>query len=141
MFTGHKFYDSGNIIFFKLSHHLMLVTWSEHHVVLRMEASLCKSAPCLVWCPWIFCRWIYNVFNLPRDLTCPPCWDNIQIYGWEYLVVSDHPKNFCDHKYCDSGYITFFICHVTSPQHLSSWCVTTLQSLVKIGIVVLQLRF
>ena len=26
-----------------------------------VEASHDKSPPCLVWCPWVFCKWRYNV--------------------------------------------------------------------------------
>ena len=48
------------------------------------KASQDKSAPCLVWCPWFFCKWRYNVFNLSCDLTWPPLWWFMQIYGWEF---------------------------------------------------------
>ena len=58
-----------------------------------------KSAPCLVWCPWVFCKCRYNVFNLSRDLTRPHNWGVIQINGCGLLVVCHHPDKFRDLKW------------------------------------------
>ena len=49
--------------FFKKSRDLTLVTISKGHAW--------EPAPCLVWCPHIFCWWRY-VFHLSRDPTRPP---------------------------------------------------------------------
>ena len=38
-----------------------------------------KSALCLVWWSWVFCRWRYNIFNLSRDLAWLPYWEGTQI--------------------------------------------------------------
>ena len=67
-----------------------------------MGASHCKSVSCLVCWPWVFCRWGYKVFNLSRDLTSPPHWRVMQIYGWELIAECHHPSKFCDHKHCGS---------------------------------------
>ena len=55
------------------------------YVTLSMGSSYCKSAPCLVWCFWVFHKWRYDVCNLSRDLTRPPHWESMRIYGWESL--------------------------------------------------------
>ena len=54
-----------------------------------LGASYNKSAPCLVWCSYIFCRWIY-VFYLSRDPTRPLHWGVMYIYGWELLLACHH---------------------------------------------------
>ena len=42
----------------------MLVTWSNGYMALRIRTSLCKSTPCLVWCPQIFSRWRYLICHV-----------------------------------------------------------------------------
>ena len=37
-------------------------------MALRIGASRCKLASCLVSFPWVFCRWKYSIFDLSRDL-------------------------------------------------------------------------
>ena len=76
--------------------------------------SHCKSAPCLVSCLRVFCRWFfwYNVFNLSRDLSWPLHCGVMPIYGCEHLVVYDQPSKSCGHKHCDIASIIFSICHV-----------------------------
>ena len=39
----------------------LFITLSKDHVALRIGVSHFKSAPCLVWCLRLFCRWRYNV--------------------------------------------------------------------------------
>ena len=90
---GYKTWESGYIF--------QIVTWSKGHVALREGASHSKSAPCLVWCTWVFCKWRYNVLNLSRDLTRPTYSVVIRICGWELLVVYRHYDQFCDHRHCD----------------------------------------
>ena len=48
-----------------------LTIMSEALVASGVGASRDKSAPWLVWCPWVFFKWRYNAFNLSRDLTRP----------------------------------------------------------------------
>ena len=103
----------------KLSQYLMLVTWSKGLVAVRMGASHCKSATCLVWCLWVFCRWRY-VFNLSHDLTWPPHWESMRIYGWELLVLCHYADKPCDHRHCDGGDM-FLICHIISLEHMFKW--------------------
>ena len=52
--------------FYKLPRDLTLVTWSKNFVALRVGASHSKSAPSLVWCPWIFYKWklIYFIYHV-----------------------------------------------------------------------------
>ena len=45
-----------------------------------------KSAPCLVWCRYIFCRLIY-AFYLSRDPTKPFRWDVLHIHMWELFTA------------------------------------------------------
>ena len=60
----------------------MTSQWSLDQRVM-LGASYTKSAPSLVWCWYILCRW-RNVFYLPRDSTRPLRCDVIHvIYGWE----------------------------------------------------------
>ena len=42
----------------------------------------------------------------------------MQIYGWELLAVFYHPDKSFDHKNCDAKDIMFFICHMTSLEHM-----------------------
>ena len=91
----------------------MLVTWSKGYIVLRVGTRHVKSGPCLVSCPWVFCKWRYNLFNLSRDLTKPPHLGVMQIYGLEFLVVCHHPDKRSDHRHCVSGDM-LLICHMTS---------------------------
>ena len=89
--------------FYKLPRDLTLVTWSKNFVALRVGASHSKSAPSLVWCPWIFYKWKCNLFYLPRGLTRPPHRGVIRIYWWGLPAVCYDPDKFGDHRYCDSG--------------------------------------
>ena len=66
-----------------------------------LGASYTKTAPCLVWCRYIFCRLRY-VFYLSRDPTKPLRWDAMHIYGWELLAACHHPEEFGDHRHSDS---------------------------------------
>ena len=128
----------------KLSRGPTIVIWLKGHVVaLRMRAYHRKSAPCLIWSSWVFCRWRYNVFNLSSHLTWSPHWGGMRIYGWEFLVLCNYADNFCAHKHCD-GWNMFLICHVTSRKYMlkglcelmggsPSWWVTILLCLVAIG--------
>ena len=60
-----------------------------------------KSAPCLVWCPYIFCSWTY-VFYLSHDLKIPLHWGVMHIYGWELLTASLHPGKFGGYRHSDN---------------------------------------
>ena len=93
------------------------VMWSMGDMAFRTGASYCKSGPSLVWCPWTFCRWIYNVYDFTRDPTWPPPWGVMRIYGWELLAVCNHLDKSCDHKYYN-GDIMFLIGRVTSSKHM-----------------------
>ena len=129
-----------------MSHDLTLVTWSKVNV--RMEASHCTSAPCLVSCLWVFFRWKYNVFKLSRDLPWIPHSGVLWIYGLELLALCHHPGNSCDHKHCDSDDAMFLICHLTSREHKGlckfmggsplQWF-TTSPSLVIVGLVQVEI--
>ena len=66
-----------------------------------LGASYIKSAPCLAWCRYIFCRLRY-VFHLLDDTTKPLRWDVMHIYGWELLAACHQPENFGDHRHFDS---------------------------------------
>ena len=66
-----------------------------------LGASYTKSAPCLVWCRYIFCRLRYG-FYLSRDPTKALRWDVMHIYGWELLAAYHHPEMFSDHRHSDS---------------------------------------
>ena len=43
----------------------------------------------------------------------------MQIYGWELFTVCQHGMS-CKHRHCDDGDTVFFICHVTSREHVQS---------------------
>ena len=90
------------------------ITWSKDHVGFIIRAPHDKLASCLMWCPWVFCKWRYNVFKLPCDLTKPAHWGIMWIHGCELLAVCHHPDKFGGHKNCDSGDIKYLICHITS---------------------------
>ena len=55
------------------------------------------SAPCLLWCWYIFCRWRY-VFYLSLDPTKPLRWDVRRIYGWELLAACHHTETILKRK-------------------------------------------
>ena len=73
--------------------------------------------PYLVRCPCLFCKRIYNRFNLWHYLTRPPYWRVVKISGRKFLTVCHHPDKFGDDGHCKSGDI-FLVCHVTSPDHM-----------------------
>ena len=89
-------------------------------MALRVGASHSKSVAYLILCPWVFCKWRCNRFNLWRDFTRPPHWGVIQISGCEFLAVCHHPDKFGDHGHRESGDM-FLICHVTKPDHMFKW--------------------
>ena len=97
-------------------HEFMLLRWSKGLLALRVGASHSKSAPYLVQCTWVFCKWRYNRFNLWFDFTRPPHWEVMWIYWWEFLVVSSPP--WCDHRHCESGDM-FSNHHMVSHDHIS----------------------
>ena len=90
-----------------ISRALTLVTWSKGHVALRVGATHGKTATCLVWRQWIFCKWRYNVLNLSCHLPWPSYWWVMQIYESKLLAICHHHDRFCDPKHCDSGEIVF----------------------------------
>ena len=87
-------------------------------MALSVGVSHSKLTPSLVWCPWVFHKWGYNVFNLSRDLTRPPHFEVMRIYGWELLALCHHPDKFGDHRHCDTGDAMFLMCHVISCDHM-----------------------
>ena len=91
---------------YTLSHLLAKVLWSNGNLSITMGATYCKSAPFLIWSPWIFFTWRYNVFNLSFDFTWPrhwwpSHWGVMQIYRWSLLAVCYHLDNSCHRKNCD----------------------------------------
>ena len=46
--------------------------------------------------------------------TCVHNWSVTWLCGWGSLILSHHPAKFGVHRLCESGDITFFICHVTT---------------------------
>ena len=65
-----------------------------------LGATYTKTAPCLVWCRYIFCRLRY-VFYFSHDPTKPIRWDVTHNHRWELLAACHHPKNFGDHRHSD----------------------------------------
>lgn len=53
----------------------------------------------------VFSKWRYNLFNLLSDLTRPPHWGVMQIYGWEFLAVCKKLDRFREQRHCDTGYM------------------------------------
>ena len=114
---GHKPYESGDV---SSSNCHVTSCWlcdQRDHMTLRVGPSHVKWAPWLVWCPWVFCKWRYNVFNLLHDLTRPLHWGVLQIHGWELLVLHYYPDRYGDQRHCDCGDM-FLICHVTSYDYM-----------------------
>ena len=100
--------------FFKLSHYLILVTWSKRHEALRVGASRGNSLSFLVWYPRVFCKQTCNVFDLSRDHIRPLRWRTMQIYGWELSTVYHHFEKFGEHRHGNSGDKNFLVCCVTT---------------------------
>ena len=86
-------------------------------MALKVEASHGKSETLPSSVSMVFCKWRYNRFNLCRDLTRPPHWGVMRIYGWELLAICHHPDKFGDHGHCESGDM-FLICYVTSSDQI-----------------------
>ena len=87
-------------------------------MALSVGVSHGKLTPSLVWRPWVFHKWGCNVFSLSRDLTRPPHFEVMRIYGWELPALCHHPEKFGDHTHCDTGDAMFLICHVISRDHM-----------------------
>ena len=80
------------------------VTWPHVDHLIKgscLGASNTMSAPCLLWCRYIFYRWRY-VFYLSRDPARPLHLDVMRIYGWELLATCHHPYKFGDHRHSHS---------------------------------------
>ena len=58
-----------------------MTTFLKDYVKLWVEASHGKSPPCLVWCQWVLCKWIYNTFNFSRALIRQPQGGIMQVSG------------------------------------------------------------
>ena len=85
------------------------------------------------------------IFNLSYDLTCPRDKRIMLLYAWFSFIKSHHPAKFGSQRPCRRGAILFFICQVTSCDHIiggscdiigefSSLLVTILPILVVAGI-------
>ena len=81
---GYKPYKSGDIDF---SNGHVTSIWSLDQRI--MGVSYTKSAACLVWCPYIFCR-LRHVLYLSHDPTRPP--DVMHMYRRELVTACDHLK-------------------------------------------------
>ena len=77
-------------------------------------ASHGKSASCIMSCPWVLCKCRYNIFILSGVFTRPPHGEVMLTFGWELVAVIPHPDKFGERRHCNSDYIMFLICHVTS---------------------------
>ena len=80
------------------------VTWPHFGHLIKgfcLGVSYTKSTPFLVWCKYIFYRWIY-VFYLSRDPTRTFHWDVMHIYGWELLASCYHRERLGGHRHSDS---------------------------------------
>ena len=69
-----------------------------------------KSALCLVWCSWFFCKWRKNL------LVCRVALHDHLIHGQNNHVIegSYHPiVKFGGHRYCVRKDIIFLVCQVT----------------------------
>ena len=117
----------------------------------NVETSFGKAAPCVISCPWADCKGGYNVINLSRELTRPPHWEIMLIFSWELLVECHHPDKSGDHWPSASGDIKYLTFHVTLQKHVvqgsytfmsgsSSFYITTVPSLVVIGIVIVEIQ-
>ena len=62
--------------------------------------------------------WRQNVFDLSRDHVCVR-----RFCGWGSLILSYHSAKFGLHGPCESGDVTFVICHVTTKWkcHVTLW--------------------
>ena len=73
--------------------------------------------------PWDLWMWRWNV--LTWHVTTWSMWSmwSVWLCRWGPLIVSHHPDKFGVHRPCESGDITFFICHVTTilKRHVTFW--------------------
>ena len=69
--------------------------------------------------PWSLWMWRPNFFDLSRDHMN----DVSRDFRLGFLILSCHSAKFGVHKPCESGDITFLICHVTtiSKCHVTLW--------------------
>ena len=77
-------------------------------MVLRVGASYGKSAPCLVWCPLVFCH------MTSQDHLIDGSSDLMDGSSSSYITTL---TSFGDQRHCGSGDVVFLICHVTSLDH------------------------
>ena len=116
-----------------------LIMWLEGHLTLRVSFANHKSPSCqgLVvtgfteeeiihfyfvtlpswWSQALFKR-KYVVFILSRDLMWLSGQRVTWHYRWLYLIISNNPAKFRDHRPFGRGNIKFSICHVTLHNHL-----------------------
>ena len=65
-----------------------------------LRVSYTNSAPCLVCCPYIFCRWRY-VFCLPLKPKRLLHWGSMHIYEWQLLAACHHPEKLAGSRLFD----------------------------------------
>ena len=64
--------------------------------------------------PYVFWRKKYFIFSLSIELIWPGDQGNMWLHGWIYLVISHQLAMFYGHRPCQRGYVTLFVCHVTT---------------------------
>ena len=114
-FTGHNSCDT--VVEIKI---FEIVTWPKFHVALRIGAYHCKSAPCLVWWSCVFCSMRYNVFNLSRDLTWLPHWEDMQIFRVGTPCVTCNFQSMKISVELNSFSLKFF-CYITWINETRDW--------------------
>ena len=99
----------------------LLIMWSESHSASLWALPHHKSAPCLVWWPYVFLSKKYFISRLSRELTWPPGQRDMWRNRCVHLTISHQLAEFRCHRYWQIGYITLLIFHVTTHDHVVIW--------------------
>ena len=124
--------------------------WLKVRMIIRMESPSGMSPPQQIWRPKALWHWGFNVFNLSCNLTWPRFQSVMWLYGCKSVILVYHFAMLTVYWSSVSGDITHLICHMTSQNQViersydffigsSSLYVTILQSLVVIGVVVVEI--
>ena len=94
-----------------------MATWSTCHMTCCVECSYSITTLLSLWALRLVTEKIKYFWFVTWPLSQNIRW----LCGWGPLILSHYPVKLGIHRPCESGDITFFICHVTI-----SWCATWL---------------
>ena len=93
--------------------------WSEGHAISRVSYPQHKPSPYQIWLSYSLRKRRYCFFDLWRNLTWSRDKKVMRLHACFFFIISYHLAKFCGHRPWIRGDILFFVCHVTSCDHMA----------------------